>query len=187
MVRSLIETLRAIGVLIGAGEGGVTVVIGPWLPGLQAPFKLDVVSHGFVVRLPDSFAATGPVAAPNQLQVASVSPAPTLRRSWSLWPTMLLRLMSAPDGAASPRSKYGVDCRLAVFPDWIWIPTSFPDTMFFVTMCPVPSTTIPKPSPVEPAGLRRNPFTVFPVTTTPVGWSALYAGCPERRKTAMPA
>ena len=117
VVRSLMATVIAMAVLIGAGEGGVTVVIGPWVSATQAPSRLDDVSQGFVVTLPESFAATGPVAAPNQLQVALVRGAPTLRRSDAVFDVMLLRLISALDGLASPRSKPGVPCASAAFPD----------------------------------------------------------------------
>ncbi len=36
------------------------------------------------------------------------------------------------------------------WPAWAWIPTSLPVTVFLVTVWLVPSTTMPKPSPVEP-------------------------------------
>ena len=42
----------------------------------QEPLRFEDVSHGFVVRLPEILPAAGPVAAPYQLQVASVSGAP---------------------------------------------------------------------------------------------------------------
>ena len=122
----------------------------------QVAFRSDVTSHGMKSTLVDTWSPVppptldGPVASPHQLHSPSATAdRPTARKPTPL-PVMLLLLLWPLYELASPRSKPGVLWALDTWPAWVWMPTSLPVSVFLVTVWLVPSTTMPKPSPVEP-------------------------------------